>query len=160
MKAEAWAVVCSLSMNKALSLIPSTSFSPELCVWCQQTCCMCCVLYRSTMIHRERCDKWSHSTLFPQTLSFLTFHSFDIYGLFFFCSDIQCPLCYLYHPAFQMSGWDKRRNLSATHVPPLRQEWNWWTHERGRQHKLQPLSPINTRSFKGSPSRVTASWLM
>lgn len=30
--AKAWVVVCSLSMNKALSLIPSTPFSPEMCV--------------------------------------------------------------------------------------------------------------------------------
>lgn len=53
-----------------------------------------------------------------------------------------------------MKGGRRRKSgPSQALTPHVRQGWNWWTRERHRQQKRQPLSPINTdRSGKSLQS--------
>lgn len=128
--------------------------------WCPtDKCVACCV---PTTSEYQKIQMWLHTHK-----CILTHYPFLIHAtvmVFFLTSIFYVPDIVLGSSSCILNDkrgykW-KKSDLSHALIPNFKQEWNWWTHERNRQQKMQPLSPINTRSFKGSPSRVTASWLM
>lgn len=48
----------------------------------------------------------------------------------------------------------RKSGLSRALTPHDRQGWSWWTHERHRQQKRQPRSPINTDCLREVPPEL------